>query len=66
VVSTWLFFQCSSITNNHPRNNWSNGNAWAQGPPAKDNVLKIRSIDGYFNRTSVLQTYAATPFGCNI
>ncbi|THX10490.1 concanavalin A-like lectin/glucanase [Aureobasidium pullulans] len=47
-------------------NNWSNGNAWAQGPPAKDNVLKIRSIDGYFNRTSVLQTYAATPFGCNI
>lgn len=66
LVRTSLCSDSITITNNHPRNNWSNGNAWAQGPPAKDNVLKIRSIDGYFNRTSVLQTYAATPFGCNI
>ncbi|KEQ74942.1 concanavalin A-like lectin/glucanase [Aureobasidium namibiae CBS 147.97] len=62
-----------TITDNVPTtpgfwlwNNWSNGNAWAQGPPAKDSVLKIRSIDGYFNRTSVLDLYAATPLGCNI
>lgn len=47
-------------------NNWSNGNAWAQGPPTKDSVLKIRSIDGYFNRTTVLDTYASTKFGCNV
>lgn len=46
-------------------NNWSNGNAWAQGPPAKDNVLKIRSIDGYFNRTTVLDSYRLTKGGCN-
>ncbi|KAI4719518.1 concanavalin A-like lectin/glucanase [Aureobasidium sp. EXF-10727] len=62
-----------TITDNVPTspgfwlwNNWSNGNAWAQGPPAKDSVLRIRSVDGYFNRTSVLQAYAASPFGCNI
>ncbi|CAD0081515.1 unnamed protein product, partial [Aureobasidium vineae] len=49
-----------TITDNVPStpgswiwNNWSNGNAWAQGPPLADSVLKIRSIDAYFNRTSV-------------
>jgi hypothetical protein len=47
-------------------NNWSNGNSWAQGPPTKDNVLRIRSIDGYFNRTSILSNYASSPGGCNI
>ncbi|THW31849.1 concanavalin A-like lectin/glucanase [Aureobasidium pullulans] len=35
-------------------NSWSNGNAWAQGPPATNSVLKIKSIDAYFNRTSVI------------
>lgn len=34
-------------------NNWSNGNSWAQGPPSGNSVLKIKSIDAYFNRTSV-------------
>ncbi|KEQ78128.1 concanavalin A-like lectin/glucanase, partial [Aureobasidium namibiae CBS 147.97] len=49
-----------TITDNVPTapgswiwNNWSNGNSWAQGPPTADSVLKIRSIDAYFNRTSV-------------
>lgn len=34
-------------------NNWSNGNAWAAGPPAKDNVLQIQSINAYWNRTGI-------------
>ncbi|KAF4551189.1 Hypothetical protein D9617_14g076460 [Elsinoe fawcettii] len=34
-------------------NNWSNGNAWAKGPPQGTNVAKIQSIVAYFNRTSV-------------
>lgn len=49
-----------NITDNVPSqpgfwlwNNWSNGNSWAAGPPAKDSVLKIRGIEAYFNRTSV-------------
>ncbi|TKX24932.1 putative glycosyl hydrolases family 16 protein [Elsinoe australis] len=34
-------------------NNWSNGNAWAKGPPQGDNTVKIQSINAYFNRTSI-------------
>ncbi|PNS18942.1 Beta-glucanase [Sphaceloma murrayae] len=34
-------------------NNWSNGNAWAKGPPQGTNTVKIQSIQAYFNRTSV-------------
>lgn len=35
-------------------NNWSNGNDWCMGLPATDSVLEIRSIDAWFNRTSVV------------
>ncbi|THW39686.1 hypothetical protein D6D21_07181 [Aureobasidium pullulans] len=45
-------------------NNWSNGNAWAQGPPLSDSVLKIRSIDGYFNRTTVADNINLNPSSC--
>lgn len=58
-----------TITDNVPTtagfwlwNNWSNGNSWAQGPPTADSVLKILSIDAYFNRTSVATTNAINPF----
>jgi hypothetical protein len=34
-------------------NSWSNGWAWTFGPPAQDNILLIRSVEAYFNRTSV-------------
>jgi hypothetical protein len=34
-------------------NSWSNGFAWTFGPPAQDNILLIRSVEAYFNRTSV-------------
>jgi len=34
-------------------NNWSNGNAWAKGPPNSNNVLQIGSVSAYYNRTSV-------------
>ena len=34
-------------------NSWSNGWAWTFGPPAQDNILQIRSVEAYFNRTSV-------------
>ena len=31
-------------------NNWSNGDrGWSAGPPAKDALFKIRSIDMYYN-----------------
>ncbi|KAH0168103.1 concanavalin A-like lectin/glucanase, partial [Aureobasidium melanogenum] len=60
-----------TITDNVPTtpgswiwNNWSNGNAWAQGPPLADSVLKIRSIDAYFNRTSVADTINSNPLFC--
>ncbi|KAG9807313.1 hypothetical protein KCU77_g21444, partial [Aureobasidium melanogenum] len=33
-------------------NSWSNGYAWTFGPPAQDNILLIRSVEAYFNRTS--------------
>lgn len=33
-------------------NHWSNGNSWTQGPPAQNAVLKIRSIDAYYNRVA--------------
>lgn len=33
-------------------NNWSNGNAWAKGPPQTTNTVKIQSIVAYYNRTS--------------
>ncbi|KAG8632090.1 hypothetical protein KVT40_001230 [Elsinoe batatas] len=33
-------------------NNWSNGNAWAKGPPQGTNTVKIQSIVAYFNQTS--------------
>ncbi|KAH0400097.1 concanavalin A-like lectin/glucanase, partial [Aureobasidium melanogenum] len=60
-----------TITDNVPTtpgswiwNNWSNGNAWTQGPPLADSVLKIRSIDAYFNRTSVADTINSNPLFC--
>jgi hypothetical protein len=34
-------------------NSWSNGWAWTFGPPAQDNILQIRSVEAFFNRTSV-------------
>lgn len=34
-------------------NNWSNGDpGWSSGPPIQDNVLRIRSIEMYYNTTS--------------
>lgn len=30
-----------------------NAGYWTYGPPAKDAVLHIKSIDVYFNRTSI-------------
>lgn len=52
-----------TITTNAPStpgfwiwNNWSNGGAWTGGPPATNNVLKIQSINAYFNRTSITST----------
>ncbi|KAI9708175.1 MAG: hypothetical protein M1820_004129 [Bogoriella megaspora] len=34
-------------------NNWSNGDkGWSAGPPQTDSVLKIRSIEMFYNRTS--------------
>ncbi|KAK6004897.1 hypothetical protein QM012_007676 [Aureobasidium pullulans] len=60
-----------TITDNVPTtpgawiwNNWSNGNAWTQGPPLADSVLKIRSIDAYFNRTSVAASISSNPNSC--
>ncbi|KAH0345976.1 concanavalin A-like lectin/glucanase, partial [Aureobasidium melanogenum] len=60
-----------TITDNVPTtpgswiwNNWSNGNAWTQGPPLEDSVLKIRSIDAYFNRTSVAANINSNPNMC--
>jgi len=33
-------------------NNWSNGNlAWSAGPPVRDNIMKISSIEMYYNTT---------------
>ena len=41
IAGTWLW------------NNWSNGDkGWSVGPPAQDNILKIRSIEMFYNRTS--------------
>ncbi|KAI5207132.1 concanavalin A-like lectin/glucanase [Aureobasidium subglaciale] len=34
-------------------NSWSNGYAWTYGPPLQDSILQIRSVEAYFNRTSV-------------
>ncbi|KAI5238235.1 concanavalin A-like lectin/glucanase [Aureobasidium subglaciale] len=47
-------------------NNWSNGNAWAQGPPLADSVLKIRTIDGYFNRTTIADSILTNPGLCSV
>lgn len=35
-------------------NNWANGGSWSGGPPERDSVLEIRSIEMYYNRTSVI------------
>ncbi|KAF2231572.1 glycoside hydrolase family 16 protein [Viridothelium virens] len=41
VPGTWLW------------NNWSNGDkGWSVGPPIQDSVLKIRSIEMYYNQSS--------------
>ncbi|KAK6540230.1 hypothetical protein TWF694_009046 [Orbilia ellipsospora] len=33
-------------------NNWSNGDIyWSAGPPLKDSILSVRSVDMYFNVT---------------
>ncbi|KAI5243314.1 concanavalin A-like lectin/glucanase [Aureobasidium subglaciale] len=49
-----------SITRNVPSeagwlmwNSWSNGYAWTYGPPLQDSILQIRSVEAFFNRTSV-------------
>ncbi|THY31626.1 concanavalin A-like lectin/glucanase [Aureobasidium pullulans] len=49
-----------TITRNNPSspgwlmwNSWSNGYAWTYGPPLQDNILLIRSVEAYFNRSSV-------------
>ncbi|KAI5246464.1 concanavalin A-like lectin/glucanase [Aureobasidium subglaciale] len=49
-----------SITRNVPSeagwlmwNSWSNGYAWTYGPPLQDSILHIRSVEAFFNRTSV-------------
>ncbi|KAI5200398.1 concanavalin A-like lectin/glucanase [Aureobasidium subglaciale] len=34
-------------------NNWANGGSWSGGPPGKDSVLEIKSVEMYFNRTSI-------------
>lgn len=47
-------------------NNWSSGNSWAQGPPAKDNILYIKSVEAYFNRTSVASTIASGSASCAV
>lgn len=34
-------------------NNWANGDIqWSAGPPAKDSIMKIQSIEMYYNTTS--------------
>ncbi|KAI4857944.1 concanavalin A-like lectin/glucanase [Aureobasidium sp. EXF-8846] len=35
-------------------NNWVNGGSWSEGPPARDNILEIQSIEMYYNRTSIV------------
>lgn len=45
-------------------NNWSSGNAWTHGPPEKDAVLKIQSIDAYYNRQAVAAVAATNPNWC--
>lgn len=41
VAGTWLW------------NNWANGDIqWSAGPPAKDSVMKIKSIEMYYNATT--------------
>ncbi|KEQ81332.1 concanavalin A-like lectin/glucanase [Aureobasidium pullulans EXF-150] len=35
-------------------NNWANGGSWSGGPPERDSVLETRSIEMYYNRTSVI------------
>ncbi|GAB7350627.1 hypothetical protein MBLNU459_g1190t1 [Dothideomycetes sp. NU459] len=47
-------------------NNWSNGNTWALGPPTSDSVLEIRSIDAYWNRTSVSTNIASGSATCAV
>lgn len=42
----------------------SNGNSWTHGPPAKDAVLKIRSIDAYYNRVAVAAVAGVNPDFC--
>jgi len=39
-------------------NNWSNGGDWTMGPPKETSDLRIRHIEGYFNRTSVTEAAA--------
>jgi beta-glucanase (GH16 family) len=34
-------------------NNWANGGSWSGGPPVSDSFLEIKSVEMYFNRTSV-------------
>ncbi|THZ19917.1 concanavalin A-like lectin/glucanase [Aureobasidium pullulans] len=35
-------------------NNWANGGSWSGRPPERDSALEIRSIEMYYNRTSVI------------
>ena len=38
-------------------NNWSNGDkGWSVGPPAQDSILKIRSIEMFYNQTGSQKT----------
>ncbi|KAI5265953.1 concanavalin A-like lectin/glucanase [Aureobasidium subglaciale] len=34
-------------------NSWTNNGSWTLGPPSKDAVMHVKSIDVYFNRTSI-------------
>lgn len=41
-------------------NSWTNAGPWTLGPPATDAVLHIKSIDVYFNRTSITSCGSAS------
>ena len=71
LVGSWIWNnwyvskQCQECELNAYMLYRSNGNAWAQGPPLADSVLKIRSIDAYFNRTTVTTSISLNPSICS-
>ncbi|KAG9511892.1 concanavalin A-like lectin/glucanase, partial [Aureobasidium melanogenum] len=42
-------------------NNWANGGSWSGGPPQRDNILEIQSIEMYYNRTSHRPPFSSSP-----